>query len=216
MTSLTLKRLNPWLSIWVKPRQTIQQIVDANHHRLVLFLTGLAGTIISLSIENSRNPEYILVFLFSSIDYLPFAIILQSILFSILGLYVYGNAIESTGDWLDGKATGKEIRTAIAWSNVPIISTLPLLVIQVSIHYYRTFILQLESNLILTIIFIFFGIIQFIAVIWSFLLFLQCLGQVQGFSVWKALGNSLLAGLTVIIVLFIIFGTFAGIIYLLS
>ena len=63
-----------------------------------------------------------------------------------------------------------------------------------------------------------FGIIIFVAEITSFIILFQALGQVQGFSAWRALGNVLLAGLIAIIPLMLLIfciilgmGTFAGI-----
>ena len=40
--------------------------------------------------------------------------------------------------------------------------------------------------------------------IWAFVVFLKCLGQVQGFSAWKALGNVVLAVIVVVIAILVI------------
>ena len=48
---------------------------------------------------------------------------------------------------------------------------------------------------------------------WAFVVFLKCLGQVQGFSAWKALGNTLLVVpviLLPILLLALAVGAFAG------
>ena len=39
----TSSTLNPWLSIWTKPRATIQQIIDTNPKRFVLLISAIAG-----------------------------------------------------------------------------------------------------------------------------------------------------------------------------
>jgi len=35
--------LNPWFSVWTKPRATIQQIVDSNSNRFILLLAAISG-----------------------------------------------------------------------------------------------------------------------------------------------------------------------------
>jgi hypothetical protein len=44
-----------------------------------------------------------------------------------------------------------------------------------------------------------FGVVEVTIAIWASVVFLKCIGQLQGFSAWKALGNSLLAGLVIAI-----------------
>ena len=43
MESKNRQTLNPWVSIWTKPRATIQQIVDTDPKHLVLVLVAIAG-----------------------------------------------------------------------------------------------------------------------------------------------------------------------------
>ena len=49
-----------------------------------------------------------------------------------------------------------------------------------------------------------FAAIEISIGIWAFVVFLKCLGQVQCFSAWKALGNVVLAGLVIIIPIVVI------------
>lgn len=204
MTPLPTQTLNPWLSIWTKPRQTIQQIVDTNPQHLVLLLAGLSGISESLDRASNRN----------SGDTLSLTIILPIIILigpisGIIGLYLYGALIKWTGNWLDGKASGEEVRAAIAWATVPLVFTLPLWIPQIALLGQEIFKSQtplLDSNLSLAIILLALVIIEFLAAVWSFFLLMHCLGQVQGFSAWKALGNAILAGLVIIIPVLVVVG----------
>jgi hypothetical protein len=45
--------------------------------------------------------------------------------------------------------------------------------------------------------------------LWSFVIFLKGLGEVQGFSAWKALGNVFLGGLLVLGVVAVLIGVIA-------
>ena len=42
-------------------------------------------------------------------------------------------------------------------------------------------------------------LVQIVAAVWSIFTGLHCLGEVQGFSAWKALGNAVLAGLVILV-----------------
>jgi hypothetical protein len=57
----------------------------------------------------------------------------------------------------------------------------------------------IDATPLLAFLFLGFGIIGLSIGIWTIVIFLKCLGQVQGFSAWKALWNTLLALLVVII-----------------
>jgi hypothetical protein len=48
-------------------------------------------------------------------------------------------------------------------------------------------------------ILIFLSIIQIIVAVWAFIVYLKCLGEVHGFSAWKALGVSIIPGLAIAI-----------------
>jgi len=43
-----------------------------------------------------------------------------------------------------------------------------------------------------------FGIVELVISIWSFIVFLKCLGEVHRFSAWKALAAALVPGLILI------------------
>jgi hypothetical protein len=55
-----------------------------------------------------------------------------------------------------------------------------------------------DSTLLTTLYFILAGI-EVILGVWAIVVFLKCLGEVQGFSAWKALGNYLLLCLVIIV-----------------
>ena len=56
-----------------------------------------------------------------------------------------------------------------------------------------------EASLPLSLSLIAFGVAEVVGGIWTLVVYLKSLGQVQGFSAWKALGNSCLAGLVIIV-----------------
>jgi hypothetical protein len=45
MEAQTTPALSPWLTIWIKPKQTIRRIVDSDPQYQVIFLAVLVGII---------------------------------------------------------------------------------------------------------------------------------------------------------------------------
>lgn len=189
---------NPWLSIWTKPRLTIAEIIHTNPSYRFFFLCFIygfmallnAGQRASLGNVNSAG-----------------AIILTS---AILGFFVgfvafsiYSLLLTWTGKWIGGKGSYREIRAAVAWSNVPVVVDLVVWLALAAVLgstvftedfarviYYQTseggmFLLP-EPRLLLVV-----GFIRLALSIWSLIIFLLGLSEVQGFSVFKAILNAL-------------------------
>ncbi len=100
----------------------------------------------------------------------------------------------------------EQVRAAIAWSSVPLIWALPLWIPELALFGQDLFTKatpRLDANPLLAVALIGFGLVELIIGIWAIVVFLKCLGQVQGFSAWRALGNALLAFLIVFTVILI-------------
>lgn len=203
--------LNPWFSMWTRPRETIQQIIDTNPEHSVIFLaaiTGFARALDQASVKHLGDSlDWTMIFLLA---------VIAGVMIGILSLFISSALIRWTGSWLKGKARAQEIRAAIAWSGVPLIWMLLLWLPKLTLFGQELF--TSEAPIISsdpTLIFILFGfvLIQITATIWSLVLFFKCLGQVQGFSAWKAVGNTVLAWIIVLVPIFVIA---SGITYLLE
>ena len=128
--------MNPWISIWLKPRQTIREIVDTDSKRWVLLLAALAGVSTALVSLLSLEFPQMLTMLITSIknptSMVPIAFIVLGIgiigtVFGIAGLFLYGWLYRIVGGWFGGKATSLQIRAAIAWVEIPRQVSVPLL-----------------------------------------------------------------------------------------
>lgn len=181
---------SPWVSIWTQPRATIQAIVDTDPTHKVLLLAALSG------IAGAISPD-------SEIDYNLINILLASAfgaVFGIIGLYMGSVLLCWTGRWISGQGTRETIRCALAWSSIPnifaIVLWLPAMLFLDGLNSGDVSLPQL-----LVIIF----------QLWSFVLSLKCLGQVQGFSAWRALWNLLLPSLVIFLPLGLLLVIFVGI-----
>ena len=172
--------LNPWVSMWIKPRATIQQIIDTNPNHLVLILAALFGVSDYLFYGQFDSITKMLKGSEWQIDFVFFLII--GSIKGIAYLYIVGGLIY----WLEKtfknkvKATSNDIRAAIAWSHVPmiwgLIFWLPLFGIFMGIIA--------DSKDFLIMFFLVNISVQIFLKIYTFVVFLKCLGQVLGISMW--------------------------------
>lgn len=203
------QNLYPWVSMWLKPRVTIQQIVDTNPQHFVLALAAIEGFSESLNRASMNNMgdrfDWPVIFILAAIIG-PIA--------GIIGLYISGALIRWTGHWIGGNAPIRKIRAAVAWSSIPIIWALILWIPELFLFGQDQFTTEtpiINESPRLAVTFLGFFTIEVLVGVWAFIVFLKCLGQVQSFSAWKALGNVVLAGLVVFVPLTVISLSIIGI-----
>lgn len=200
--------VNPWLSMWSRPKATIRKIIDYNPNYRLIALSSIYGfvSLISSSQSFSLGQQinfYLLLFLC-----LIIAPVWGYIMFSISSFFIH-----LTGKWLKGEAKYKEIRACIAWSNVPMIGSFLLWVLLIIIFkadLFKDFPQSYEltsverSGLFLILL------AQMILSIWILVLYINSLAEAQKFSVGKSILNIIFA-----VVLFIGLFLIISIIYFL-
>ena len=194
--------MNPWFSMWLHPRRTIRQIVATNPDRLVLVLASISGIVQGFANAESKSrgdkTSLATVLLLS---------LIVGPLMGIFGLWLGGMLLRWTGRWLGGQADSRRIRTALAWANVPMVWSLLLWIPAILLFGAELFTKAtpiIEASSRLSALYLVFSIGTAGIGVWSFVVLLHALGEVQGFSAWKALGNSLLAMLVVLIPLIVL------------
>ena len=192
--------IKPWLSIWVSPRKTIRWIRQKDPDDMVILLASFAGfseILVSASRLNLGDHLAIPVIFAMAVVLGPFMGIAGLILISVLLWW--------TGSWLGGESRLNMIRAALAWSFFPIICYSILwipkyLLLGDVLFESRVVIFGSKGHLLI----VGFNVLRLMIVIWSIVIFLNCLGEVQKFGIWKALTNSILAaGILILVVLFI-------------
>lgn len=211
-TAVPTEPLNPWFSIWVKPRATIQQIVDTDPRRLVLVLAAAQGILQTLDRASSRNLG----------DQISLPVILAIVLvagplFGWMSLFISSALVRWTGGWIGGRATGEHIRAALAWSGVPLVWALALWVPRLALFGQELFTRAtpaMHASMPLLVLFGVFGAVRVVMAVWVLVIQLHCLGQVQGFSAWKALGNLMLAFAVVFVPLLLVLLAVLAVVFL--
>ena len=198
---------NPWLAMWVRPKATIRTIVDTNPRRSLWALAFVYGF---TSIFNAFQSLPVLL-QFGLLPMLLIAILLAPFwgyaFFSIFSYVVFW-----IGKVFKGQATFETTRAAYAWSAVPLIGNIPLWLIL--IFFYSDFIffgvqdqVVIPGPAVLLLFIILIGKLVF--AIWSIVLYLQALAEVQQYSILRAIGNVILASLCIGIAIAILW-TFAA------
>lgn len=178
---------NPWLTIWLDPRGTIRRIVEHDPKQLVLLLASLSGMSQTLNSAAQRSIGDDL-----ALPYILASVIIGGPISGLIGLYLGSWLLKLTGGWVGGRADALRIRTAIAWGSVPTVWGLVLWIALVLVFRQELFASASplrDSSVALTAFYMLASAAQIVIGIWAVVVFLHCLGQVQGFSAWRALGN---------------------------
>lgn len=187
--------INPWLTMWLKPRETILAIIKYNPRHLALLLAFLYG--ISRVIDRGG------LLLFAFLVYNPFlttlGVLVIGAVSGVILVYLSAFLFELTGKLLGGRGSSENLRAAIVWSYVPSFWILPLDVISVTLLPWLITISQMW-----VVPYLLISIADIVVGIWSFVLLLQTIGEVHGFSAWKALAALILSLLALLVVVFVI------------
>lgn len=182
--------VNPWLEIWTKPRETIRAIVKFDPKYLFFLLSGIYGFPLVLQFaQNLSLGERA-----STLTLFVIALLL-SVFIGMLGITIISRLLYWTGQWIGGRATYSHVRAAVTWSNVPNVVNVVIWLVMMGVFGARLFTRGFaEATFVgheLTLVFFAF-LIQVVVAVWGFIIALKTLGEVQGFSAWKALLNVLI------------------------
>lgn len=189
--------VNPWLGMWVRPRQTIRALIEYNPSYLFPLLCMIYG--FPLLLQMAQN--FSLGDRFSMGGILIGALV-GAIFVGMIGINIASALFYWTGKWIGGQGSFQTIKAAVAWSNVPNLVNIALWVINMATFGKRIFMRAfVESPFVggeLAVVF-FVSVAQVIIGIWGFIIALKALGEVQGFSAWKALLNMLIPFFIIVI-----------------
>lgn len=182
-----------WWNIWLRPKESLQKVLDTDPNKHLVTLTIIHGFFVGLYLVFSLLTMRVLE-IAQSIG-LGVLLVVGSIIFSLFILFFISCLYQITGKWIKGEGTYIEVKSAVGWSFYPQIVSLffvilSILVLAITSSTIASFILMVIGNIL--------GI-------WSLVLFFLMLGQAHKFSAWKALLCYLLALLVIIVAVCIIF-----------
>lgn len=197
-------KINPWLSVWLRPRTTIRYILANNPsygYWLIVFAYGFVNML--QSFESSKSGD--------KIDSLG-AILAASLIIGppvvLLGVFISGWLLKVTGNWLKGKGSQLDLRIVSLWSYLPLTLAGLMYWPRLSASGHDLFTSRFQdlgvshltgniaaieyTNLAVTII----------AAIWTIVLASHMVAEVQGFrSSWRGFFNLLLPAIILFVII---------------
>jgi signal peptidase I len=176
---------SPWLSVWFRPRQTIERIVAANPRRQVWLLASLGlicSTVLQLLLAG-----WISVLL----DWRAgAALVVGGAIAGIVSLYYSSLFFRWSGRLFGGQASRAHIRAALAWGQLPAILGLVLCLAVVLV--LKLLGADRSSAETLTAVFV---AIAAATGLWSLIMTWHMLGRVQGLGFWRGAISAVLGWL---------------------
>ncbi|HSX11336.1 MAG TPA: YIP1 family protein [Chlamydiales bacterium] len=177
--------MNPWLTMWSQPRSTIRAIV---HNRPIYGVFYLAAVFALQSFFFYAN-WWSLGLRADYYSLLLLGVVLSPIV-GVIWLYFMGWVYHFTGRWCGGHAPALHLRAALAWSNIPTSINVVLWLILIFLNPETAFIQDGGGPSSL-----FINFIALILTIWSLVLLIQSLRELQTFSILRSIVNIILASL---------------------
>lgn len=186
-----VEEVNPFVSIWFRPRVTVRWIVHSNPTLHLWLLAGLAGIADSFDNAVDRDAGDVM-----SLPAILALVIALGPLFGIVQILIYAALIRWTGKWLGGIAESEDVRAALAWGGMPAVASLLLWAIQISLFGNTVFESGdplLKQTGFLDVVSFLITLGEAILGIWYLVLVCNTVAEVQGYqSAWKGLGNLIL------------------------
>lgn len=183
---------SPWVTIWRQPRATIQHIVDTEPQRHVVALGALSGVsdLLGRAIDKNLGDRSPLLSILA-------LALLAGPIWGVLRLYLGSVLLRWTGRWLGGHASTVQLRAACAWGALPMLAGMSLLLPMVLVLGRQLFMAEspwLDQHPFAAIgLFLPAGVAIIAGVVWTAVITCKTIGQVQGFSAWRAVVNVLAA-----------------------
>lgn len=191
-TEETPIEIDPWTDIWIRPRKTINWVINQNKGVLINLIFIYFGGVYygitnaeSSSLGDSMSLRHILL-----------VALLLSGLGGLISYNIFIWLISLSGTWLGGKGDFKNLQSAIAWTMIPAIAGLVLAIIGYIVFGMELF--QSDKSYLVILIRI-YGIIESILIIWHIVLTIITISEVQKFPISKAILSILIAVLIIAI-----------------
>ncbi len=194
-------RLNPFISIWTKPRQTVRQMIEEKNSRLIFLLVVLSGytAILTTALDTDADETF-------GIPGLLIGGLIISPLLGAIGLAIGSLISILVGKIFKGTATFDEMYRAQLAGQIPQMWLIPVLLIWIFFlpsSYFKSFEEQYSGmDLGLNIV---LSVILFVLSMCTLFYQSKAIGEAHGLSAWKGFFIILIPIAAVIVLLSLIF-----------
>lgn len=175
---------NPWITMWFRPKQTIRAVIEDDPTRGIIAITT------ALALENfffyghiwsiGLRPHFFWIVIFG---------LICSPFLGYLWVFIVSHIFFYTGSWFKGKAPLQHLKAAVAWSKIPALGILLSWICMLVMEPDEAFIYEGGGNPYTTI----FHFLNLVFAIWSMILLIGTIQEVQKFSLGKSLCNIVVA-----------------------
>jgi len=183
--------------IWTSPQLVFKYLNDTRYDKFVWVLLMLAGIGNAFDRASARHIG----------DYFPLIGVLAigiagGVIFGWISYYIYAALLCWTGKWLKGKADTDSLLRMVSHAMIPLIVTLILLIPRISVFGNEMF--QSDASIYETevwsmVIYYCISFIETILGLWSLVLIVIGISEVQKFSIEKSILNMILPVLILIV-----------------
>ncbi|WP_282020821.1 YIP1 family protein [Planomicrobium okeanokoites] len=195
-------KLNPLLTIWTQPKETVRQLIEENKiglSVLLVMIAGIGGVITALQDSGW--------FLDLSPILLIIGILITGLLSGLLNFGISTLLYTGIGKLYGGHGKLRDMAIAIGPMMIPQVFVVPVLVI-FALYYGERFFMVPEAFGITSIslgAYLFLTLLTATASIWSIVISSKAIGVVHGFSSWRGFGVLMtLLGIVILVTLIIV------------
>lgn len=200
--NLQLSDKEIFIRIWASPRLVFKYLNDNNYDKFVPVLLVLAGIARTFDQSSSNN----------SGDDLPLIAIIAlcTILGGLLGwitFYIYAALVSWTGKWLKGKGNTKSLLRMIAHAMIPSIAALTLFIPHIVLFGNGIFQSHMDiysQGTFSAVVFYITSLLQLTLAVWTLVIFVVGISEVQKISIGKSILNLILPGLVIVVPIMLI------------
>lgn len=197
-------KLNPLLTIWTQPKETVRQLIEENKiglSVLLVMIAGIGGVITALQDSGW--------FLDLSPILLIIGILITGLLSGLLNLGINTLLYTGIGKLYGGHGKLRDMAIAIGPMMIPQVFVVPVLIL-FALYYGERFFMVPEAFGITSIslgAYLFLTLLTATASIWSIVISSKAIGVVHGFSSWRGFGVLMtLLGIVILVTLIIVIG----------
>lgn len=190
------EKLNPWLSIWVRPKVTARYAIEKMpmSYLVVLVLIGGIFEVLDKAVTKNMGDNIPTPFIF-------LIALVAGPIFGYIGWWIGSGIAYIIGKWLGGIGTYKELRAVFGIVNIFYIIAGIVWIPDLIIIGSSIFSSYIEGGFGATIWLFISAFLSIVFGIWGFIGTLFCVAEAHRFPVWKALITILIP--TVILLIFV-------------
>jgi len=195
-------KLTDWeifTKIWTSPRLVFKFINEYRYDKFITMLLVLAGITATLNRAASKGLG----------DQVPLFVVLiigiiAGAIFGWISYYIYAALISWTGKWLKGQGNTTSLLRMISYATIPSIIVLILYIPKIILFgngiFQRDFdVFESGNGILYEIIYLIFLLIEIVLGVWTLVIFVIGISEVQKISIGKSILNLILPAMVIFI-----------------